>query len=339
VIARASAPEEESAPVRTMLGDLRGALDASTIPRARRDNLLVATWNIREFAGLTQRWSHRRPDRPKRNLADAAAIAAIVERFDVVAIQEVGEDLTALEALMRRLGDWWAYIVTDVGIGKLAGGERLAFVFNRGRVKLSGLAGELVVPENGLEGYRRTRLKRQFARSPYAVSFSVGDEGFTLVTLHVRYGSRAKDRVGELGAFGRWLAKRASSGDDFDRNMIALGDFNIDKEHDANFEAFTAQRLTPPEKLRLQPRTIFDEPGKGHYYDQIAWFTAGAKRKLTLGYEGNADSFDWVPALIGANSSDEERRDWSFRISDHYPLWCEFVLSADNRAALAMPGR
>src|SRR4051794_146785 len=75
------------------------------IPARRSDNLLVATWNIRAFGGATPRFESGPKDNPKRNYADICALAEVVRRFDVVAIQETREDLTALKAMMQRLGD------------------------------------------------------------------------------------------------------------------------------------------------------------------------------------------------------------------------------------------
>jgi endonuclease/exonuclease/phosphatase family metal-dependent hydrolase len=338
-LAPPAAPPDVADPpaeVDAMLARLANALDGEGgVPRRRPDSLLIATWNIRAFGGLTEKWRAAADDSPMRNLADVCAIAEIVSRFDVVALQETRENLRALRAMMARLGEHWAFIITDVGIGKPANGERLAFVYDRGRVSASGLAGELVVPADGLEGHGRAKLKKQFARSPYAVSFAVGSQAFTLVTLHVLYGSNARERTGELGAIGRWLADRAKSGTDFNHNMIALGDFNIDGLHDPNYAAFTAQGLRPPAALADQPRTIYDTPRKKHFYDQIAWFTEAGRRQLTLGYAGRAGRFDWTSCLhVGM---DNDARSW--RISDHYPLWCEFELSADNTDAASMPGR
>ena len=324
------------AEVEAMLARVANALDRRDgVPPRRPDNLLIATWNIRAFGGLTEKWRAAEGDSPLRNLADICAIAEIVSRFDVVALQETRDNLTALRAMMARLGEHWAFIITDVGLGNPANGERLAYVYDRGRVKASGLAGELVVPADGLEGHGRARLKKQFARSPYAVSFAVGRQAFTLVTLHVLYGRNASERTGELGAIGRWLADRARSGTDFNNNMIALGDFNIDGLHDPNYQAFTAQGLRPPAALAEQPRTIYDTPRKKHFYDQIAWFTEGGRRRLTLGYAGVAGLFDWTSCLLAGQPNDHR----SWRISDHYPLWCEFELADDNMEAREMPGR
>jgi hypothetical protein len=318
-----------------MLAKLGDGLDQAPplgVPARRDDNLLIATWNLRAFGGLTPRWQASDGDSPKRNLADVCAIAEIVRRFDVVAIQETREDLAALKAVMGRLGPHWTFIVTDVGLGKAANDERLAFVYDRGRVKTSGLAGELVVPAEGLDGHGREKLKDQFARSPYAVSFSTAKEAFTLVTLHVIYGKDASERTGELGAIGRWLFDRARSGTDFNNNMIALGDFNIDGAHDTNFAAFSEQGLRPPPELADQPRTIFDTPAKKHFYDQIAWFSDKGRQQLTLRYQGSAGRFEWTQHVL--ERLDNVTRSW--RISDHYPLWCEFEIEPpDDDEALA----
>ena len=102
--------------------------------------------------------------------------------------------------------------------------------------------------------------------------------------------------------------------------LLALGDFNIDRAGDPLFEAFTSTGLTPPAELNGIPRTIFDQPGSGHFYDQIAWFTGtGGIPALTLQYAG-AGGFDFVPHLMTRLTKPE----LSWRISDHYPLWVEF---------------
>jgi exonuclease III len=317
-----------------MLADLGGGLDAQ-IPAREPGNLLIGTWNIRAFSAVTPRFAATPADKPLRNYADICALAAIVERFDVVAIQETREDLSALKALMARLGVHWTFVVTDVGLGDAANGERLAYVYDRGRVKTSGLAGELVVPAKGIAGTGGETLRDQFARSPFAVSFAAGDNSLTLVTTHVIYGKKATDRTAELGAVGTWLKQRARKGKDFDANMIALGDFNIDNEHDDNFAALTDTGISPPPELSQRPSTIFDTPGKTHFYDQIAWFNTGGAEKLTLGYESRAGYFDWTKHVC---TDVESKTTKSWRISDHYPLWCEFRLPGGGSDA-DLPGR
>ena len=266
------------AQVETVLSGLRSGLGSKIPAKHQGSNLLIGTWNIRAFGGLTEKWESAASDSPKRNLADICAIAEIVSRFDVVAVQETRDDLSALRTLMRRLGPQWSFIVTDVGEGQPANGERLAYLFDTKRVRLTGLAGELVVPEEWFGEIKHGALERQFARTPYAVSFAAGPKAFTLVTLHIVFGKKPADRLTELAAIADWLAERASNPDDFNRNLIALGDFNIDRRDDPNWQAFTDKGLTPPFELLDVPRTIFDKPTDHSFFDQIAWFTRGRPR-------------------------------------------------------------
>lgn len=155
--------------VRVEMAKLRAALDA-TIPikRAVDRNLLIATWNIRAFGGLTPTWRSDDDDSPKRNWRGLHAIAEIVSRFDVVAIQEVRRDLTALRTLVATLGSNWSFLVTDITRGTKGNVERMGFVFDTARVQLSGLAGELAAPddEEVLAELSPERPFRQFARTP-----------------------------------------------------------------------------------------------------------------------------------------------------------------------------
>jgi len=116
--------------VEHLLGVLSDALDAvDDLPRrgASADRHL----DIRDFAGLAGRWTSAATDSPKRNLADACCLAAIVSRSDVCAIQETRGELTAMLTMLRRLVPSWGVILTDAGQGDAANDERLAYVFDR----------------------------------------------------------------------------------------------------------------------------------------------------------------------------------------------------------------
>ncbi len=293
----------------------------TTIPPRRLDeNLLVATWNIRAFGDLTEKWKSSDDDSPKRDLGSVLCIAEIVSRFDVVAIQEVKDNLKGLRDLMRVLGSDWGLIMTDTNEGGVGNSERMAYVFDTRRVKPSGLAGELVVPPEWRDTTGRDLASGQFARTPYAVSFISHGQTFVLVTLHVLYGDRASERAGELRAIAEWMARWAKQEESWGHNLIALGDFNLDRIGDPNFEAFTSTGLRPPRELESLPRTIFAEAGE-NYYDQIAWFTTGgAVPILSLKYTGTAGNFDFTQSLRGELSLTA----LSWKISDHYPLWAEF---------------
>ena len=305
------------------LGAIADGLDGpSGVPKKTAANLLVGTWNIAAFGGLAKgRWETGRNDSPKRNLTNLCCIAEVISRFDVCAIQETKPELTALRMLARALGPDWSFIVSDVTLGDPGNYERLSFVYDRRRIKASGLVGEVVIPkeELGVKG----SLDRQFARTPYAVSFTAGTKGFTLVTLHVLYGETKAEkqrRAKELAKIAEWLDARANEPDEFNRNLIALGDFNIDRRDDPYWLAFASTGLGAPIPLQEARRNIAaSSGGTDKYYDQIAWFQDGNLAKLTLEYNA-AGSFLWTDYILQGMTNPSKKA----RISDHYPLWVEF---------------
>jgi len=312
--------------VRDEMAELRQRLDDTVPPkRLAQRNLLIATWNIKDFGSLTEKWVSGGNDSPKRDWRALWAITEIVSRFDVVAIQEVTGDLKALRTLIKTLGTNWGFLMTDVVKGDDGGAERLAFVYDRTRVELSGLAGELVVPQEWLDEIGAGALRKQFARTPYAVSFRAGEETFILVTLHVDYGKSAADRLPELKAIARWMKEWAGQTNRWHHNLIALGDFNIDRHNDDLWRAFVSTGLEVPVQLDQVPRSIFADPGQPRlekYYDQIAWFTKGKRRLLDLELLA-AGTFDFVPLLY--TDLGMAKQSLQYRMSDHYPLWVEFA--------------
>lgn len=207
----------------------------SKIPAKRLDkNLLIASWNIRVFGNLTRKWKSGEEDSPKRDLHSILCIVEIIKRFDVIAIQEVRANIRALRDTLKVLGSNWSFILTDVTKGALGNGERMAYLFDTRRVQLSGLACELVIPQEWSAGIGEYALQDQFVRTPYAVSFRSNQQTFILVTLHILYGKKSQNRIQELKNIARWLAAWSKDINAFHQDLITLGDFNIDERGRAN---------------------------------------------------------------------------------------------------------
>lgn len=307
------------------LAGLCSALDGLVPARAIDRNLLIATWNVRAFGDLTEKWESTEGDTPKRDLHSLLCIAEIVSRFDVVALQEARDNLKSLRHLLKALGPNWGLSLTDVTEGDPGNGERMAFLFDTRRVVPSGLACELVVPQEQLDRIGPDALRSQFARTPYAVSFRSGTKTFILVTLHVLYGDKAEERVPELRAIAEWMAGWARDVNGWDHNIIVLGDFNIDRKGDALYDAFISTGLDIPEDLQKVPRTMFSDPAHPHldkFYDQIAWFTGReGLPALSLEYS-RGGFFDFTASALASRGLTRTQLSW--RISDHFPLWAEF---------------
>jgi len=294
---------------------LHQRIEDSKMPQKIVDeNLIIGSWNIRNFGAVSESWRDK-PDSPKRNLRSLIYIAEIIKRFDVIAIQEVKADTSGVRLLLDDfLGPNWGLIVSDVSAGSKGNNERLAYLYDRRRVTPSGLAGEIVLPSEA-----NGDPSQQFDRTPYIVGFQTAAERFALLTAHIRYGDRPEDRLGEIKSLSRYIADgirdRATAGGE-ETNLIVLGDFNIDDRGDNPlFQAFVSTGLMVPQQL-LNLKTTYSTKPK--YYDQIAWFM-GNLDLLTNDRAG-------VINYAGAIYRDFGLRQMSFRVSDHFPVWVEFIL-------------
>ncbi len=107
-----------------------------------------------------------------------------------------------------------------------------------------------------------------------------------------------------------------------EENIIVLGDFNIETRiNNPLFEAFTSTGLVVPDAL-AHLRTTFGSVPK--FYDQIAWFMEA----FDLGFEGRAGTIDFSRAIF----PELTRSQVSYRVSDHLPLWVEFILDSSEES-------
>ena len=310
------------------ISELTTKLDTEISAKKPGENLLIATWNIRGFGSLTRKWFASGNDSPKRDWWGLRIIMEIISRFDVIAIQELKGDLRALRDLVKALGPDWGFLMTDITLGDAGNKERLGFIYDSRRVTPSGLAAELVIPEEWMNNpdIAAGALQRQFARTPYAVSFRAGKQTFILVTMHVIYGEDTANREKELEAIAHWMKSWANRTNRWHQNLIVLGDFNIDRKDDELWKAFTSTGLKAPRDIENAPKTIFNKSGKPEndkHYDQVAWFTTGNREKLNMKYI-KGDIFKFEDASYQGKGLSKTSLSW--RVSDHYPLWTEFEL-------------
>jgi endonuclease/exonuclease/phosphatase family metal-dependent hydrolase len=325
---------------------LRDGLDRELPRKTLDDTMLLATWNIRELDSTKY---GERTDEAYLYLAE------IISRFDVVAVQEVRNDLAGLRRLNAALGPHWRWIVTDVTAGRSGNGERMAFLYDTRTVEFTGLASELVLPP--LPGGAPSE---QVARTPFAAGFRAGWATFQLATVHIVYGSDRGDdarRVAEIAAVAEALGERARDPHNWPRTLVLLGDFNIFSRSDVTMQALQQAGWAVPTELQ-------DIPGsnvpKDKHYDQIAVRADPVERRhfQTTGRAGVLDVFDAV--LRDSDEAEFERamgqgyrrdklgrwrsmagrhryyRAWrTFQLSDHLPMWIEVVTeySADYLAA------
>ncbi len=280
----------------TRLLALRDAIETTdNVPaRTLNDTLLLATWNIREFGA--GKYGGRLDE-------SFYYIAEIISHFDLVALQEVREDLRALDKVQRILGHNWNYVVTDVTEGRPGNRERLAYLYDSRKVKFGGVAGEIVIPAKAIRRGRRTIRydpADQLYRTPYLVGFRAGWFDFMLCTVHILYGKDKPNnpkRIKEIQLIADFLSERADEDTSWSRNIILLGDFNIYSRQDKTFKALTDAGFIVPPALQQVPVTNIGK--KKRCYDQIA-FKVRPNRLQVL----SANVFDFYNVVF---TNDDER--------------------------------
>ncbi|MCB0522335.1 MAG: endonuclease/exonuclease/phosphatase family protein [Lewinellaceae bacterium] len=316
---------------------LRQQLNTEIPEKSAEKTLLLATWNIREFDSPA--YGDRIPEA-------FHYIAEIVARFDLIAIQEVRQDLKALNQLMDLLGEHWDCVFSDVTEGTQGNGERTAFVFDKRKIQAGGLAGQLVLPPietKDAQGKTIYQPVNQIVRTPLVVGFKIGWSDFILTTVHIIYGedmANSPARIEEIRQVAQALKRRSEDPFEWSRNLILLGDFNIFDTSDETLKVITdAGFVIPPELQQLPSNAL-----QNKFYDQIA-FKIRPDRFGTTGKAGvfnyyktvftPQDESTYAPDMGKAylTTGDGKQRQnpslyylnyWrTFQMSDHLPMWVE----------------
>lgn len=323
---------------------LRNKLAEEIPKKTHSETLLVATWNIREFDSASYE---------ERLDESIYYIAEIIDHFDLVAIQEVNENIYALEKrLLPILGSDWGYIFTDTTEGSRGHQERMAILWDKKKVKFGGLAGELVLPDVKISGVEQ-RVK-QLARTPFIAGFKAGWTKFMISTVHILYGEDKKDtpeRIEEIKQVAQFMKERTEDEDAWARNMILLGDFNIFSPKNKTFKQLTDAGFKVPKKLQSLPANA----NKDRHYDQIAFRTR--KDSLTVVKDAtgkeSAGVFDFYDVVFrhpqdepiykphmtyfhkkkdGTNRSAKSKKNYyktywrTHQMSDHLAMWVELKI-------------
>lgn len=305
---------------------LKNLLRRSKVPAKSASKLLVATWNVREL-GRTYGGSTRSDEA-------IAYLAEVISAFDVVALQEVRNQLGDFKRLLKMLGPDYASFVTDITVGRPGNQERMAFVYDHRRVSFGGFAGQVVLPP--LPGGEPAE---QLARAPFMVGFRAGWFRFVICTAHIYYGTAVANdarRVAEIDALAKFLASRANDEAAWSSNYVVLGDFNVFSTEDETFKALHKSGFRVPKNILGHGSNVAGDK----CFDQIAFMASVLGKRLDRAAGGVVNALDVVyrdadekeyAAEMGeayASKSGKKRtayyRAWrTYKLSDHRPLWIE----------------
>jgi len=217
------------------------------LPERVPGSLLLGSFNIRKLGNPQNRdgytWQF---------------LAEICRRFDLLAVQEVMDNLDGLRKLMGIMGNEFHMIVSDKTGALPSGkglGERLAFIYRAALVTRREIATDISYDRSAVLDVLRRNLASitaacnavdddepikmpvflTFIRTPFCVSFEIGGAPgstpyqFMAVNAHLYYGNWIADRRQEFNALVKWLFGRVQENDrSYFSDFILLGDLNMD---------------------------------------------------------------------------------------------------------------
>jgi endonuclease/exonuclease/phosphatase family metal-dependent hydrolase len=296
------------------LRDYRKQKPGRQIPAKAKERLLVGTWNIANL-GVQERLD-----------SDYALIAEVMGWFDLVAVQEVNDDLRGIEAIHGHLPARYDLLFSDASGNR----ERQAFLFDSRKISRLKEVGRVAIPPSQLPRIALQGSSTPFAgfdRGPYLASFESGAFRFSLLNVHLLYGSDAPvdldRRTLETFAVAWWADRTHRDRNSYVADVVPLGDFNLPKAApgDRIFDALVSLGLEVPSHSSQIGSAIASD----NQYDQIAFFPGGTKGRFT----GACSVFDFDGAVfqtLWTERTPKQFRDYvRYHISDHRPLWAEFT--------------
>ena len=251
------------------------------VPTSTTGRLLLATWNVANLGvqGRTE--------------GALRVIAHVLKRFDLIAVQEVNDQLKTFQRIVKLMGGGFDFIMTDTAGNQ----ERLAFVYRIGKVTPTNLFGELALRprqypkrtvkvrwrDKGVSKVDTFKSHRfvPFDRNPYIGSFKSGKVDFVLANVHLYFGKfqgskkRAERekyarRVLEIFTLAKWAAGRLKKQTTFDKDIVLLGDMNVPSMEptESAYKALVSLGWQP---VKYVSRTGGSNLGNDKTYDQMTF--------------------------------------------------------------------
>jgi len=295
---------------------LRQRIKAENIPSSKLDETInIATWNIRH-------WGQK-----KRKKCSLHYIAEIFNQFDLISIIELRRDVTELKYVLDLLGEYWDVVFSDYIPDRGGNKERIAYIFDTRAVQFTGMAAETDGPrkKNKTTGVYEPTFS--WWRKPYLASFKAGSFDFVALSVHLQWGTK-QGRKKELKALAKWVKGYIKDEYRIDRDVILMGDFNIDSYTSDLYEAISTYGLRAPDSILKS--SFGSNLSKNKRYDQILHHPVQTATAFT-NHGGILDFFkeDYKSLLPYKNLSKVK---FTYELSDHLPLWVQLNIdTADEQ--------
>ena len=286
---------------------LRKRIDEANIPSSKLDESInLATWNIRH-------WGQKR-----RKKCSLHYIAEILHQFDLISVVELRRNVTELKYVLDLLGDYWDVVFSDYIPDSGGNKERIAYIFDSRAVQFTGMAAETDGPRKKNRNTGVYEPVFSWWRKPYMASFKAGSFDFVALSVHLQWGTIA-GRTRELEELAKWVKSFLKDEYRVDRDVILMGDFNIDSFESDLYKAISQYGLRAPDAIVQS--SFGSNLAANKRYDQILHHPAQTGSVFTdhggvLDFYKN--SYKSIPPY-----KDLSKTEFTYELSDHLPLWVQ----------------
>lgn len=315
---------------------LRKVLDNEIPSKKSDENLILGSWNIQNLGSYT-----------KRSPESMYYIAEIINRFDLIGLQEIKSDLGDFHILLKLLGNHWDFIINDVTGGRAGNNERFGYLYDKRKVKFRGLAGEIVLWHDSPS--QRFSVD-QLERTPFISGFKAGWKNFSIINLHLQPGARGDDkdlRRREVNSLLYLIEERMEDDKFWSENIIIMGDLNLYKTDEDIVQLFTDAGFVESPGLKDQLTSFGNNPFDRIFFCKNKYFDINSRdgggvfrfheyiyrdedyekyKNMMLKHKGD-------PATLQTNEDFKTYFQHNWRrsqISDHFPVWLELNIDSTN---------
>jgi endonuclease/exonuclease/phosphatase family metal-dependent hydrolase len=301
---------------------LRAHKPTRALPQRQAGHLLLATWNIANLGAPEQ---EREPE-------CFPLLAEIVSYFDLVAVQEIRDNVSAVRELLDALPSSWRLLFSEAG----GNDERFGFYWDNDTVDPGQLVGKVTFEPKELARAGGTGFLG-FSRAPYIGTFHSGSLQIELVSAHSFFG-KAKNpldmarRLAETKALGWWCQERSKDPDSYTKDILAVGDLNTPSEDDwpmakQMLDDLPARGLHTPRWNKDGDETVLETQigtavRSENHYDHLLFFPTATEADLE-----QVGVFDLDAVIfhdLWQSKTPNEFNDYViWAISDHRPLWAQ----------------
>ena len=293
---------------------IRSRIKEANIPSSKLDETInIATWNIRH-------WGQK-----KRRKCSLHYIAEIFNQFDLISIIELRRNVSELKYVMDLLGEYWEVVFSDYISDSGGNKERIAYLYDTRAVQFTGLAAETDGPRKKNKQTGIYEPKFSWWRKPYIASFKAGHFDFVLLAVHIQWGTKEGRKV-ELEKLADWVKSYLKDEFRVDRDIILMGDFNIDSFDSELYNAISKNGLQAPTSI-LQS-TYGANLAKNKRYDQILHHPYQTGSVFT----DNGGILDFYKnnhkTILPYKNITKDK--FTYELSDHLPLWVQLKVDTDD---------